>query len=216
MLANAGRYHAFSFQLRLALPPMAVWYPCSCLQLHTGGIAVPSRLLAAGDNCSSAKLRAYCTTNSRRTDDCQRSCLCVQASDGRPSYLVVNADESEPGTCKDREIMRHEPHKLLEGALLAGVAVRARAAYIYIRCRGVCAVPAVPAGPACCVAPDCIRAGHLSSLLHDLAPASADDLFLLVLCLSPSTLHYVMQQAMLCKHGYIWFSLWGMHGSSAR
>eukprot|EP00775_Hariotina_reticulata_P007495 gene7495-7704_t len=56
-----------------------------------------------------------------------------KASDGRPSYLVVNADESEPGTCKDREIMRHEPHKLLEGALLAGVAVRARAAYIYIR-----------------------------------------------------------------------------------
>lgn len=185
MLANAGRYHAFSIQLCLALPPMAVWY------LHTGGIAVPSRLLAAGDNCSSAKLWASCTTNSRRTDDCQRSCLCVQAPDGRPSYLVVNADESEPGTCKDREIMRHEPHKLLEGALLAGVAVRARAAYIYIRCRGVCAAPA---GPACCVAPDCIRAGHLSSLLHDLAPASADDLFLLVLCLSPCTLHYVCSE----------------------
>lgn len=36
----------------------------------------------------------------------------------RPSYLVINADESEPGTCKDREIMRHEPHKLIEGALL--------------------------------------------------------------------------------------------------
>merc|ERR1711977_599147 len=42
-------------------------------------------------------------------------------SDGRPSYLVVNADESEPGTCKDREIMRHDPHKLVEGCLLAGV-----------------------------------------------------------------------------------------------
>merc|ERR1712003_148217 len=56
-----------------------------------------------------------------------------KVSDGRPNYLVVNADESEPGTCKDREIMRHDPHKLLEGCLVAGVAMRARAAYIYIR-----------------------------------------------------------------------------------
>ena len=56
-----------------------------------------------------------------------------KASDGRPSFLVVNADESEPGTCKDREIMRKEPHKLIEGCLLAGYAMRARAAYIYIR-----------------------------------------------------------------------------------
>ncbi|GAB2234274.1 hypothetical protein Drorol1_Dr00003520 [Drosera rotundifolia] len=56
-----------------------------------------------------------------------------KVSDGRPSYLVVNADESEPGTCKDREIMRHDPHKLLEGCLIAGVGMRARAAYIYIR-----------------------------------------------------------------------------------
>ena len=50
-----------------------------------------------------------------------------------PQYLVVNADESEPGTCKDREIMRHDPHKLIEGCLVAGVAMRASAAYIYIR-----------------------------------------------------------------------------------
>ena len=50
-----------------------------------------------------------------------------------PQYLVVNADESEPGTCKDREIMRHDPHKLIEGCLIAGVAMRASAAYIYIR-----------------------------------------------------------------------------------
>jgi NADH dehydrogenase (ubiquinone) flavoprotein 1 len=56
-----------------------------------------------------------------------------KVSDGRPSYLVINADEGEPGTCKDREIMRHDPHKLIEGALIAGVAMRARAAYIYIR-----------------------------------------------------------------------------------
>ncbi|MBP8233742.1 MAG: NADH-quinone oxidoreductase subunit NuoF [Rhizorhabdus sp.] len=52
---------------------------------------------------------------------------------GRPSFLVINADESEPGSCKDREIMRHDPHKLIEGALIAGFAMRARAAYIYIR-----------------------------------------------------------------------------------
>lgn len=52
---------------------------------------------------------------------------------GRPSYLVINADESEPGSCKDREIIRHEPHKLIEGALIAGFAMRASAAFIYIR-----------------------------------------------------------------------------------
>jgi NADH-quinone oxidoreductase subunit F len=52
---------------------------------------------------------------------------------GKPNFLVINADESEPGSCKDREIIRHDPHKLLEGALLAGFAMRARAAYIYIR-----------------------------------------------------------------------------------
>ena len=49
------------------------------------------------------------------------------------SFLVVNADESEPGTCKDREIMRKDPHKLVEGCLIAGFAMRARAGYIYIR-----------------------------------------------------------------------------------
>ncbi|NWH08971.1 MAG: NADH-quinone oxidoreductase subunit NuoF [Alphaproteobacteria bacterium] len=54
-------------------------------------------------------------------------------SDGRPSYLVVNADESEPGTCKDREILRHDPHTLIEGCLVAGFAMRAVAAFIYIR-----------------------------------------------------------------------------------
>jgi NADH:ubiquinone oxidoreductase subunit F (NADH-binding) len=73
--------------------------------------------------------------------------------DGRPKYLVINADEGkkkvfflfkyfvyssfsllgEPGTCKDREIMRHDPHKLVEGCLIAGHAMGARAAYIYIR-----------------------------------------------------------------------------------
>ncbi len=52
---------------------------------------------------------------------------------GKPNFLVVNADESEPGSCKDREIIRHDPHKLIEGCLLAGFAMRARAGYIYIR-----------------------------------------------------------------------------------
>jgi len=52
---------------------------------------------------------------------------------GKPNFLVINADESEPGSCKDREIIRHDPHKLIEGALVAGYAMRCRAAYIYIR-----------------------------------------------------------------------------------
>lgn len=51
----------------------------------------------------------------------------------RPHYLVVNADESEPGTCKDREILRNDPHLLLEGCLLASVAMSAHTCYIYIR-----------------------------------------------------------------------------------
>jgi NADH-quinone oxidoreductase subunit F len=52
---------------------------------------------------------------------------------GRPHYLVVNADESEPGTCKDRDILRHDPHKLVEGCLIASFAMGAHACYIYIR-----------------------------------------------------------------------------------
>ncbi len=51
----------------------------------------------------------------------------------RPHYLVVNADESEPGTCKDRDIMRHDPHLLIEGCLIASFAMRANACYIYLR-----------------------------------------------------------------------------------
>ena len=57
----------------------------------------------------------------------------AKESDGRPHYLVINADESEPGTCKDREIMRNDPQLLIEGALLASFAMRANVAYIYIR-----------------------------------------------------------------------------------
>ena len=51
----------------------------------------------------------------------------------RPHYLVVNADESEPGTCKDRDILRFEPHKLIEGCLISSYAVNAHVCYIYIR-----------------------------------------------------------------------------------
>jgi len=56
-----------------------------------------------------------------------------ESKDGRPSYLVINADESEPGTCKDRDIIRHEPHTIIEGALIASFAIGAHACYIYIR-----------------------------------------------------------------------------------
>ena len=54
-------------------------------------------------------------------------------SDGLPRYLIVNADESEPGTCKDRDILRNDPHKLVEGCLIAGFAMGTTAGYIYIR-----------------------------------------------------------------------------------
>jgi len=54
-------------------------------------------------------------------------------NDGRPAYLVVNADESEPGTCKDREILRYDPQRLLEGCVVSGFAMGATACYIYIR-----------------------------------------------------------------------------------
>src|SRR3954469_364512 len=56
-----------------------------------------------------------------------------ESKDGRPSYLVINADESEPGTCKDREIMRHDQHLLVEGCLIAGFAMGAVACYVYVR-----------------------------------------------------------------------------------
>ena len=51
----------------------------------------------------------------------------------RPHYLLCNADESEPGSCKDREILRNDPHRLIEGALVSSFALGAHACYIYIR-----------------------------------------------------------------------------------
>ena len=56
-----------------------------------------------------------------------------EIAEGRPHYLVVNGDESEPGTCKDRDIMRHDPHKLVEGCFVSGFAMGAHAAYVYVR-----------------------------------------------------------------------------------
>ena len=57
----------------------------------------------------------------------------IEGVNSKPHYLVVNADESEPGTCKDRDILRHEPHKLLEGCLIGARAINANICYIYIR-----------------------------------------------------------------------------------
>ena len=51
----------------------------------------------------------------------------------KPHYLIINADESEPGTCKDREIIRFDPHMLIEGWLLTSYAINANKCYIYIR-----------------------------------------------------------------------------------
>ena len=56
-----------------------------------------------------------------------------ESKNGKPSYLIVNADESEPGTCKDRDIIRYEPHRVIEGSILSGIAIRAKATYVYIR-----------------------------------------------------------------------------------
>src|SRR3989475_12697967 len=57
----------------------------------------------------------------------------VPRTSPKPKYIVVNADESEPGTCKDRVLIENDPHQLVEGVLIAGLAVNAHAGYIYIR-----------------------------------------------------------------------------------
>src|SRR5579864_7407161 len=57
----------------------------------------------------------------------------VPRTSPKPKYIVVNADESEPGTCKDRLLMEYDPHQLIEGCLIAGLAVDAHAGYIYVR-----------------------------------------------------------------------------------
>jgi len=57
----------------------------------------------------------------------------ISPDDGRPHYLVINADESEPGTCKDIPLMLASPHALVEGAIIASYAIGARHAFIYVR-----------------------------------------------------------------------------------
>src|SRR5947209_9798854 len=57
----------------------------------------------------------------------------VPRTNPKPKYIVVNADESEPGTCKDRLLMEYDPHLLIEGVLIAGLAVDAHSGYIYVR-----------------------------------------------------------------------------------
>ena len=57
----------------------------------------------------------------------------VPRTSPNPKYIVVNADESEPGTCKDRVLIENDPHQLIEGVLIAGLAVDAHAGYIYVR-----------------------------------------------------------------------------------
>jgi hypothetical protein len=126
------------------------WISRLLLGLHTrGSSCIVSWAAVACTNCVHVQIVCMhklcaCThcahrVHLRRTHTGFQPCrpfphvCCLQVSDGRPNYLVVNADESEPGTCKDREIMRHEPHKLVEGCLIAGVGMRARAGYIYIR-----------------------------------------------------------------------------------
>src|SRR6202011_4212546 len=57
----------------------------------------------------------------------------VPRNSEKPRYVVVNADESEPGTCKDRLLMEYDPHQLIEGILIAGLALDAHKGYLYIR-----------------------------------------------------------------------------------
>jgi NADH-quinone oxidoreductase subunit F len=57
----------------------------------------------------------------------------VPKQSAKPKYVVCNADESEPGTCKDRPLMEYDPHQLIEGILIAGYAIQAHQGFIYIR-----------------------------------------------------------------------------------
>jgi len=57
----------------------------------------------------------------------------IPQGDGKPHYLVVNADESEPGTCKDMPLLLANPHSLVEGMIIASYAIRANHAFVYIR-----------------------------------------------------------------------------------
>src|SRR5471030_3145575 len=57
----------------------------------------------------------------------------VPRTSPKPKYIIVNADESEPGTCKDRLLIEYDPHQLIEGVIIAGLAVGSEQGYVYIR-----------------------------------------------------------------------------------
>ncbi|MGE5827200.1 MAG: NADH-quinone oxidoreductase subunit NuoF [Micromonosporaceae bacterium] len=80
----------------------------------------------------------------------------IPQNDGKPHYLVINADEGEPGTCKDLPLMTHDPHALIEGAIIAAYAIRAKRAFIYVRGEAVHAARRLRQAAA-----DATRAGYL-------------------------------------------------------
>ena len=59
--------------------------------------------------------------------------LCAQGDRAKPKYVLVNGDESEPGTCKDRLIFEHDPHSVIEGVIIAGLAIGSKKGFIYLR-----------------------------------------------------------------------------------
>ncbi|NYI45564.1 NADH-quinone oxidoreductase subunit F [Nocardioides aromaticivorans] len=79
----------------------------------------------------------------------------------KPKYLVVNADESEPGTCKDIPLMMGNPHVLVEGVIISSYAIRANKAFIYIRGEVVHVIRRVQAAVA-----EAYAAGHLGKDIH--------------------------------------------------
>ena len=104
--------------------------------------------------------------------------------DGRPSYLVINADESEPCTCKDREILRNEPHKLIEGCLVVGSAMVAKVSLS--RCRSLSLSPPLACSLSRSRSLSLVRARSLFlSLSLSLSLARARSLSASLLSLSP-------------------------------
>src|SRR6201985_3356762 len=101
----------------------------------------------------------------------------IPQGDGRPHYLVVNADESEPGTCKDVPLMMANPHALVEGVIIAAYAIRARHAFIYVRGEVVHVVRRVQqavadAYAAGYIGPDILKSGYdLDVVVHSGAGA---------------------------------------------
>ena len=79
----------------------------------------------------------------------------------KPKYLVVNADESEPGTCKDTPLMMASPHVLVEGVIISSFAIRANTAFIYIRGEILHVIRRVQAAVA-----EAYAAGHLGKNIH--------------------------------------------------